>query len=67
MENIIETANITLDFDDRRPLRDLGEYRLSLYDKHGHYEDEFYISAIQLRDLIEAMQDYKIEVKDYYL
>ena len=64
---MIETPNITLDYNKSRESRDLGAYRLTLYDKYGHYEEEVYMSDKQLKDLYDGLQNFQIDVEEEFL
>lgn len=64
METIIETQNITLDYDKSRENRDLGAYRLTLNDRYGHYDEDIYISIVQLKDLFDGLKDHQIDYEE---
>lgn len=47
MKEVLNTNNIIVDYNEEN-----NEYRISLFDKYGHYNEEVYMSCSQLRDLI---------------
>jgi hypothetical protein len=55
METIIDNNGITLDYDTWRD----DKYRITTYDKFGHYEGEIYVRAEQLYELMVGLE--KIE------
>jgi len=48
MKEVLNTDNIIVDYNE-----ETNEFRLSLFDKYGHYVDEFYMSQCQIRDLVK--------------
>lgn len=63
MENVFETENIILDYSEDRKERDLDVFRLSLFDKNGHYNDEIHLSLEHLIDLADCLK--KIDFDKY--
>ena len=63
MEEIIYDDHITLDFDEQRKNQGIDEYRLSVFDKHGHYLDEIFLTEQHLAELYNGLKglDLKIE------
>lgn len=55
MNEVLNTNNIIVDYND-----ETNEFRISLFDKHGHYTDEFYMSSCQIRDLIKEGKNISI-------
>lgn len=55
MNEVLNTNNIIVDYND-----ETNEFRISLFDKHGHYIDEYYMSSCQMRDLIQEGKNIKI-------
>ena len=56
MKNIVETENISLDYFYDRLLDGELPYRITLYDKYGHFDKEFFLSEEQGTDLIERLK-----------
>ena len=56
MDFLIETDRIELDYDESREDRDLGEYRLTLNDRYGHYDTQVYLDDEQVRDLLDGLK-----------
>lgn len=55
METLFETYNLTLDYNELRGNEDEA-FRLTLFNKYGNYEDEFYLSPKQIKDLKEGLE-----------
>ena len=56
MEYLIETDRIELDFNEAREDDDLGEHRLTLNDRYGHYDTQVYLDSEQVRDLLDGLK-----------
>lgn len=52
MNRLYEKEHIIIDHDE---INDI--YRLTIFDNHGHYEDEFNISPLQYEDLKECFKE----------
>ena len=56
MEYIVETENIALDYSEDRMDDGIMPYRITLYDKYGHYDKEVYLSDEQFEDLMNGLK-----------
>ena len=56
MEYIVDTENIALDYSEDRMDDGIMPYRLTLYDKYGHYDREVYLSDEQVEDLKNGLK-----------
>lgn len=67
MEYLIETDRIELDYNEAREDEDLGGYKLTLYDRYGHYDTQVYLDGEQVRDLLDGLKaiENKIPKKEY--
>lgn len=61
MEKIFETENVLLEHDSNRSD---GEYRLSLFDKYGHFLDEINLDKKHVIDMCQEFKEIEIEL-DY--
>lgn len=61
MERLIETDNVTFEY---CPNRSEGEYRLSVFDKYGHYLDEIWLESVHVGDLIKMFENNKFDIKE---
>jgi hypothetical protein len=52
---IIDTDRISIDYDESRELDSKPAYRITLYDMHGHFDDEFFIDKEQF-DVLKEMK-----------
>ena len=55
MEFLIDTKRIELDYEENREDNDIGQYRLTLNDKYGHYYMQVFLDTEQIRDLIDGL------------
>lgn len=55
MEFLIDTKRIELDYEENREDNDIGQYRLTLNDKYGHYYTQVFLDTEQIRDLIDGL------------
>lgn len=60
MERLIETDNVMVDY---FPNGSEGEYRLSVFDKYGHYLDEMWLDSLHISDLIESFKETNFNLK----
>ena len=58
MEELINTNNITLEYDSNE-----NEYRLSLF-KDYHYTDEIYLTPEQLKEIIDNGKNLEIKCEE---
>ena len=56
MKYFVDTENISLDYSEDRELNDTLPYRITLYDKYGHFDNEFSLSHEQFNDLVEGLK-----------
>ena len=59
MKEVLNTSNIIVDYNENS-----NEFRISLFDKYGHYTDEFYMSSCQMRDLIKEGNNIELYCND---
>lgn len=59
MEYFVDTERVSLDYSEDRLLNETPAYRLTLYDKHGHFDSEIFITGEQINDLVEALDKLK--------
>ena len=55
MEYFVDTEKISLDYSEERIANDLPAYRLTIYDKFGHFDADVYLSDEQVNDLIDGL------------
>lgn len=53
----VDTENISLEYSEDREVNGDFPYRITLYDKYGHFDKEFLISSEQLKDLAEGLKN----------
>jgi hypothetical protein len=53
MGYLIDTENISLDYSENREL----PYRITIYDKYGHFDNEFFLSEEQVSDLKKGLNN----------
>jgi len=53
----VDTENISLEYSEDREVNGELPYRITLYDKYGHFDKEFFISGEQLKDLAEGLKN----------
>ena len=59
MEYFVDTERVSLDYSEDRLLNETPAYRLTLYDKYGHFDSEIFITDEQINDLVEAFNKLK--------
>lgn len=59
MEYFVDTERVSLDYSEDRLLNEMPAYRLTLYDKYGHFDSEIFITDEQINDLVEALEKLK--------
>lgn len=59
MEYIVDTERISLDYSEDRLDNDMPEYRLTIYDKYGHFDADVYLTQEQIDDLVEGFEKIK--------
>jgi hypothetical protein len=55
MEYFVDTERVSLDYSSDRISNDLPAYRLTLYDKYGHFDSDVYLTDEQMQDLIAGL------------
>ena len=55
MEYFVDTERVGLDYSSDRVNNDLPSYRLTLYDKYGHFDSDVYITDEQMQDLLAGL------------
>ena len=55
MEFLVETDNISLDYSYDREV----PYRVTIYDKYGHFDGEFFLTEEQIQDLSVGINNIK--------
>jgi len=55
MEYFVDTERVSLDYSSDRLSNDLPAYRLTLYDKYGHFDSDVYITDEQMQDLLAGL------------
>ena len=63
METLFETPNLTLDYHSSRQ-DDSEAFRLTLYDKYGHYGEELYLNPRQVKELKEGLEEINLNEID---
>ncbi len=56
MEYFVDTERISLDYSEDRELNELPAYRMTLYDKYGHFDADVYLTKEQIDDLTEGFK-----------
>ena len=59
MEYFVDTEKISLDYSEERITNGLPAYRLTIYDKFGHFDADVYLSDEQINDLIDGLDKIK--------
>ena len=59
MEYFVDTERISLDYSEDRTIKEMPAYRLTLYDKYGHFDSDVYITDEQMEDLVVALENIK--------
>lgn len=57
MEYLLDTDTISIEHSIERELNGDAPYRVTLYDKYGHYDNEFFMSKEQMNDLIDGIKN----------
>lgn len=55
MEYFVDTERVSLDYSSDRISSDLPAYRLTLYDKYGHFDSDVYLTDEQMQDLLAGL------------
>ena len=55
MEYYVDTERVSLDYSSDRVTNNLPSYRLTLYDKYGHFDSDVYITDEQMQDLLAGL------------
>ena len=55
MEYFVDTEKVSLDYSSDRIDNELPSYRLTLYDKYGHFDSDVYITDEQMHDLLAGL------------
>ncbi len=61
MKYLIETEKISLDYSEERVMKEMPAYRMTLYDKYGHFDEDVYITDEQMSDLLIGLEKIKNE------
>lgn len=56
MEYFVDTERISLDYSEDRLDNFMPEYRMTLYDKYGHFDADVYLTKEQVDDLVEGLK-----------
>ena len=59
MEYFVDTERVSLDYSEDRLNNDLPAYRLTFYDKYGHFDADIYLTQEQIDDLAEGFEKIK--------
>lgn len=52
MEYFVDTERVSLDYSEERVINEMPAYRLTLYDKYGHFDADVYLTYEQIKDLL---------------
>lgn len=55
MEYFVDTENVSLDYSEDRIIKEMPAYRLTLYDKYGHFDADVYLTDEQMKDLLSGL------------
>ena len=55
MEYFVDTERLSLDYSEDRILNEMPAYRLTLYDKYGHFDVDVYLTDEQIKDLLTGL------------
>ena len=55
MEYFVDTEKVSLDYSVDRVINEMPAYRLTLYDKYGHFDADVYITDEQMKDLLTGL------------
>ena len=59
MKYFIDTEYVTFDYSEEKKLENEPPYRITLFDKYGHYDQEIHLEQEQIDDLLEGFENYK--------
>lgn len=65
MEYLVDTERVGLDYSEDRILKEMPAYRLTLYDKYGHFDADVYLTDGQIDDLIAGLNKIKENFEKY--
>ena len=57
MEYIIDKDTISIEYSVEKELNGDAPYRVTLYDRYGHYDKEFFMTKEQMNDLIDGVKN----------
>ena len=57
MEYIIDKDTISIEYSVEKELNGDAPYRVTLYDRYGHYDKEFFMTKEQMDDLIDGVKN----------
>jgi len=63
MEYFVDTERISLDYSYDRIFKEIPKYRLTLYDKYGHFDADVYLTDEQIEDLLTGLEKIKNNIK----
>jgi len=63
MEYFVDTERVSLDYSEDRVINQSPAYRLTLYDKYGHFDMDAFITEEQMKDLLEGLDKIKENIK----
>jgi hypothetical protein len=64
MEYFVDTDMVSLDYSEDRELKELPAYRMTLYDKYGHFDSDVFITKEQMEDLLTGFEKIKEKYKN---
>ena len=59
MEFLASTRKLELNYDESRIEKDMGEYCMTLYDRHGNFDSDVYMTEEQMAELYKALDAHK--------
>lgn len=59
MKYFIDTEYISFDYSEEKENDNEAPYRITTFDKYGHYENEISLYQEQIDDLIKGFENYK--------
>ena len=57
MEYLIDKDTISIEYLVEKELNGDAPYRVTLYDRYGHYDKEFFMTKEQMDDLIDGVKN----------
>ena len=63
MEYFVDTENVSLDYSEDRIIKEMPAYRLTLYDKYGHFDADVYLTEEQMKDLLIGLNKLNENIK----